>query len=350
MSPEPSEGSNGKGGSEQPLMVVHVGTHKTGTTSIQDFLWARRGKLEDAGYVYPGAARYGTQHAALPAAFMSDHPILPRTMLQRDPREVLDEILAEVPPRANVILSSEVFWELATYLRPQFAAMVELLAQRWNLVLVYLYRNPHEKAWSSVKHMARQGRAFNPVAAYRADMAATNETAAFVDSLHTASARIPYEGGDSVRRFLQFLASDDISEAAGTTPGQRSVLAEMLRRRSRPSPRGLGNRDYSSPISAAVSLGISELLAKDSPPQSLPIPDLPRLYRALFRVPSIAHAPGIPSEDEIENRIRDIRATSLLDSSDLRSLGSLMAGPEVRVRATLNRCSSTLAAVTQLLN
>ena len=32
---------------------IHIGTHKTGSTSIQDFLFKNRTKLRDRGFLYP---------------------------------------------------------------------------------------------------------------------------------------------------------------------------------------------------------------------------------------------------------------------------------------------------------
>lgn len=40
-------------------LIIHVGTHKTGTTAIQAFLAANRERLDAMGVVYPDATRFG---------------------------------------------------------------------------------------------------------------------------------------------------------------------------------------------------------------------------------------------------------------------------------------------------
>jgi len=45
--------------------IVHAGSHKTGTTSLQDVLAARRGELARAGFSYPAMGRHKRNHNAL---------------------------------------------------------------------------------------------------------------------------------------------------------------------------------------------------------------------------------------------------------------------------------------------
>ncbi|WP_155838633.1 hypothetical protein [Arthrobacter castelli] len=49
--------------------ILHIGTEKTGSTSIQEFLFRNRNELLQRGYLYPGAltgARHRPNHVALP--------------------------------------------------------------------------------------------------------------------------------------------------------------------------------------------------------------------------------------------------------------------------------------------
>ena len=45
--------------------IVHAGTHKTGTTALQDVLAARRAGLAAAGFFYPVLERGGRSHNTL---------------------------------------------------------------------------------------------------------------------------------------------------------------------------------------------------------------------------------------------------------------------------------------------
>lgn len=53
--------------------IVHIGTHKTGTTSIQNFLWQRREWLRDHGYAFYQGMHIGDNHAELHASAMRAH-------------------------------------------------------------------------------------------------------------------------------------------------------------------------------------------------------------------------------------------------------------------------------------
>lgn len=62
----------------RPRLFVHLGLHKTGTTSIQQYLTENPYGLYRAGVLYPSTGRHplaSTQHAVLANAFYADDPL-----------------------------------------------------------------------------------------------------------------------------------------------------------------------------------------------------------------------------------------------------------------------------------
>jgi len=45
--------------------IVHAGTHKTGTTTVQNILAAHRTQLAASGFLYPAMGRKGKHHNPL---------------------------------------------------------------------------------------------------------------------------------------------------------------------------------------------------------------------------------------------------------------------------------------------
>ncbi|KAA1418519.1 hypothetical protein F0U44_08395 [Nocardioides humilatus] len=107
--------------SDKPAVVLHVGSGKTGTTSIQSFFRLNRGALADRGVLYPrspGRAR----HLKLALSFRSDdeydampawHQMrasTPPRFRRRFHRRLLDEV-AEAHPH-TVVFSDEAIYTL----------------------------------------------------------------------------------------------------------------------------------------------------------------------------------------------------------------------------------------------
>lgn len=86
--------------------IVHIGTHKTGTTAIQSFCSTHGAALEAAGYYYPrsGRALSGGHHNLGWEIHRS--PAFNRTL------GTVADLIAEIDRRADdIVLSSEVFSE-----------------------------------------------------------------------------------------------------------------------------------------------------------------------------------------------------------------------------------------------
>lgn len=123
----------------QRKCILHIGTHKTGTTSIQAVLSSHRHQLARRGYLYPVTG--------IPASTFGHHNVA--WQIAGDPRfgvetGTLEDLLAEIKGSAqHVVLSSEDFEGAAT--RPDvFAAFVRMLQQRGLDVslVVYLREQP----------------------------------------------------------------------------------------------------------------------------------------------------------------------------------------------------------------
>lgn len=102
-------------------IVFHVGPAKTGTSSLQEALYAARVPLAEQGYIYPSQGRHDQMpraagHHGLPAV-LNDGGHLPAPFL---------EAVAAVPADQTVVLSSE---NLAHLGKPQIARLMADLAE-----------------------------------------------------------------------------------------------------------------------------------------------------------------------------------------------------------------------------
>jgi hypothetical protein len=95
-------------------LLLHVGLHKTATTSFQGFLHRHDEVLASCGCLYPRTARApGPQHALLPGCYFPNHPFLPRDRsLSVD--HYITQLVEELDraPYWLCVISSEVFTEL----------------------------------------------------------------------------------------------------------------------------------------------------------------------------------------------------------------------------------------------
>lgn len=101
---------------------LHIGAHKTGTTTVQHFFHSNRARLAALGYLYPNACRY--QYAQHRLAFalkeMKDWAKLDVPDFQAEAEDLRAEIdSADLP---NVIVSSEEFFALSAARIGQLAA------------------------------------------------------------------------------------------------------------------------------------------------------------------------------------------------------------------------------------
>jgi len=116
-------------------LLIHVGLHKTGTTSVQDFLLSRQEKLLTKGILYPSTGLFYSQHALIPGCAIDNHLFIDHGELgipwrSKDLNYFLDLLYQECLEHQPVItvLSSEVFCEI-----PSKEATQQLLSQLLNI-------------------------------------------------------------------------------------------------------------------------------------------------------------------------------------------------------------------------
>jgi hypothetical protein len=113
---------------------IHIGTHKTGTTSIQHLLSRNSPALQQKGFYYPNAGRlekHPGQHN-LAWQISGDHRF-------QDDYGTIDDLIKEVKDSSDdIILSSEDF-ECSLYHPAKFSGFISLLQSHHFLVTVILY-------------------------------------------------------------------------------------------------------------------------------------------------------------------------------------------------------------------
>jgi hypothetical protein len=137
-------------------LLIHVGLHKTGTTSVQDHLYRSRTCLLNEGILYPESGLFGSQHALIPGSIIPQHFFLDRVPRSLRTEDYLDELSREIN-RSNprlVVLSSEVFSEIDRN------ACLDIICQLQegfsSCSLLLTTRNAQELALSALKHSARE--------------------------------------------------------------------------------------------------------------------------------------------------------------------------------------------------
>ena len=83
-------------------VILHIGRHKSGTSSLQQFLVHNESALAKRGYSYPTALRRPIAHHLLARHY---HPKMNEPLSQ----EVLQDFWTEVDAAENIIISSEAF-------------------------------------------------------------------------------------------------------------------------------------------------------------------------------------------------------------------------------------------------
>jgi hypothetical protein len=134
-----------KGGERAKRALLHIGTHKTGTTSIQAFLADNWRNFYSAGIYIPNAGRLhisGDQYSP-------GHHGLPKT-LNEGSTEVLEELRRELSPddRRHVLISSEGFYALLSS-PGKLAAVRDVLAELGYETFALVYFRDHAPFASS---------------------------------------------------------------------------------------------------------------------------------------------------------------------------------------------------------
>lgn len=135
-------------------IFLHIGTHKTGTTSIQKFLANAENHLREDGILYPQSGRPNVEHEA-----KYGHHVLAWAIRKKkgvnhldDWKRVIDEI--DTAKEQTVVLSSEDF---ETCTKEQIAH-IGVLLESFEVHIVLFLRNPLDFLVSAYKQNIKSGK------------------------------------------------------------------------------------------------------------------------------------------------------------------------------------------------
>lgn len=202
-------------------LIVHVGRHKTGSTSLQQIFADQ--PLGRVGILYPKTARRGHQHAALPASMLGSAPDCAGADRLL---EGLAQEIGAMGPRLT-LLSSEVFCELAKREPGRCSLLLAQLAERWRLELLQVVRPLPAYFLSALKHQLRAGTFVtrSPLSWYRHCQEKTATLDAFWTHAGYPLMTIPYDAVDACRPVVAHLA-----ECAGLQAGAAHRLLTRIPR------------------------------------------------------------------------------------------------------------------------
>ena len=138
-------------------IVVHIGPHRTGTTSLQELLDENRLKLIDYGIYYPKDLIDCKAHHVL--AWACQHRnmgLIGHSNEIRSCNSILKDWLSEAQEKKceTLLMSSEEFAKLRT---ADWKSLVESYGKRHHWTLVAAFRSPDEIAQSTYAQLLRSG-------------------------------------------------------------------------------------------------------------------------------------------------------------------------------------------------
>lgn len=144
-------------------LFLHIGLHKTGTSSIQSYLSDHRLDLQRLGILYPETAIPPTNHGhhLLPWSFMQREPVDPDAIFA----QINDEIATS--PSDTAIISSEGFERRSSLKKIDFIA--EQFAEFDTRILVYL-RRQDELIESRYNQNLKMGKVFESIQSFTETM------------------------------------------------------------------------------------------------------------------------------------------------------------------------------------
>lgn len=152
-------------------LIIHVGLHKTGTTTLQDTLIQNYSGLLNKHILYPQTGLFRAQHALIPGTLFSAHHEMDSVSRSTDPNHYLDLLQQEIIHHNPIltILSSEVFTEI-TWNREGCLGMIDTISRQFSSTKILLTtREEEQQALSSACHIIRDnvpGHRENPVDLY----------------------------------------------------------------------------------------------------------------------------------------------------------------------------------------
>ena len=138
-------------------IVVHIGPHRTGTTSLQELLDENRLKLIDYGIYYPKDLIDCKAHHVLAwACQQRNMGLIGHSNEIRSCNSILKDWLSEAQEKKceTLLMSSEEFAKLRT---ADWKSLVESYGKRHHWTLVAAFRSPDEIAQSTYAQLLRSG-------------------------------------------------------------------------------------------------------------------------------------------------------------------------------------------------
>jgi len=138
-------------------IVVHIGPHRTGTTSLQDLLDENRLKLIDYGIYYPkDLIDFKAHHVLAWACQYRNMGLIGHSNEIRSCNSILKDWLSEAQEKKcqTLLMSSEEFAKLRT---ADWKSLVESCGKRHHWTLVAAFRSLDEIAQSTYAQLLRSG-------------------------------------------------------------------------------------------------------------------------------------------------------------------------------------------------
>ena len=132
------------------VLHLHIGVHKTGTTSLQEFLFGNRDILAQSGYYYPTNAAYfwrgELSHSFLAHSLRAERPHYLPAVATYDVDTAYKQLAADVAHKGKhqLILSSEHFSLL--YSKEDVARVAERLLDICPTTKIYVYLRRQDEA------------------------------------------------------------------------------------------------------------------------------------------------------------------------------------------------------------
>ena len=193
-----------------PRLFLHIGAHKTGTTSIQKFLETNAAFLTQHGFVYPRICWFGhAQHRLSLAVRGAPDPDV-------GDRPVLEEELAALrncmeSSQADVIISSEGFFAVPENKLRRFAAEIKA----FDVQVIACIRRQDNLCMSNYNERTKRAgnKLTRPITFYLDDPLAISPDLDLLGCLNTWASHFGrermitycYENGDAISEFLRIL-------------------------------------------------------------------------------------------------------------------------------------------------
>lgn len=341
----------------RPRLVLHVGQHKTGTTSIQQFLTDHRRGLWAAGLWYPRAGMVGWQHAQLPASYMGGHPHVDDDVSHVDPRTARDAILRDRRRWSTMVLSSEIWVELLAQSPHTFDTAIDSLSQFFDVIPLIFVRDPQSKSWSGLKHLARVGPPMDAGAVLATDIARDQAALVHLTTAHPRTIVTEYDKGDAVVQFLEVVrplaygpkATQRLRGKPKATQRLRGKALDRLITNRRSTQQRRLNTDLSHPKAAALTIATSQSLWDARSFTTERPPDLSNLFRKILQeLGNATELQSLPDEATVRQSVTGSSSTTLgdlLSPEQTRSLAHFWGRPDVAERCTVADATAYRASV-----